>query len=179
MPRKLREEAPGAIHHVYARGNDRRLIFRDDTDRAIYLHHLGRAVKRFAWRCLAYCLMDNHLHLLVETPRPTLGPGMQQLQGTYAQRHNSRHDRSGHLFQGRYGAVRVTSDPQLWSVAAYVARNPVEAALCARPEEWRWSSHAAVLGLVTPPDWLDVPRLLTHFRARGGDARARYAHFVA
>ncbi|MDX6671359.1 MAG: REP-associated tyrosine transposase, partial [Solirubrobacteraceae bacterium] len=81
MPRKLRQDVEGGVHHVYARGNDGRLVYRDDLDRVMYLRMLGRVVRRNAWRCLAYCLMDNHLHLLIETPKPNLGSGMQWLHG--------------------------------------------------------------------------------------------------
>ena len=102
--------------------------------------------------------MDNHVHLLLETPQTNLGAGMQRLHGVYAQTHNKRHGRSGHVFQGRFGANRVTTDAQLWVTARYIARNPVEAGLCARPEEWQWSSHASILANAAPP-WLDRERL--------------------
>src|SRR3712207_7313843 len=127
MPRKPREEEPGAIHHVYARGNNRRLIYEDDRDRALYLAMLAAVVRRHEWHLLAYCLMDNHVHLLVETPRPNLGSGMQRLHGDYALLFNRRHERRGHLFQGRYGAKRVRDDAQLVTVLRYIADNPVEA----------------------------------------------------
>src|SRR5213082_2729696 len=120
MPRQLRQEVEGGIHHVYARGNDRRRIYLDDTDRRTYLFLLARVVLVKRWRCLAYCLMDNHLHLLVETPEANLGSGMQRLHSLYAQIHNERHGRCGHLFQDRFGSVRVLSDEQLWAVVAYV-----------------------------------------------------------
>ena len=135
---------PGGIFHVYARGNDRREIFVDDRDRRGYLDLLARVVERHGWLCLMYCLMANHVHLLVQTPKPNLGRGMQMLHGDYARAFNVRHRRVGHLFQGRYGATRVEDDAQLWMTVAYVALNPVEARLCKRPEEWVWSSHAAV-----------------------------------
>jgi putative transposase len=178
MPRKPREDVEGAVHHVYARGNDRRRIYYDDVDREMYLSMLGRVVVRSRWRCLAYCLMDNHVHLLIETPRANLGAGMQRLHGLYAQTHNERHGRSGHLFQGRYGAVRMISDGQLCTAAAYIARNPVEAGICDRPGQWRWSSHVAVLGRASR-SWLDVERLLEYFGAMGGDPRRRYCDLAA
>lgn len=163
---------------MYARGNDRRRVFRDDVDREIYLDMLGRVVLLTGWRCLAYCLMDNHVHLLLETPEPNLGMGMQRIHGVYAQTYNVRHGRSGHLFQGRYGAVRITSDIHLWGVAAYIARNPVEAGLCECPQRWPWSSHASTLGCRPSPAWLDIGRLLSYFRSMGGDPRERYAEMV-
>jgi putative transposase len=171
VPRKPREEVEGGVYHVYARGNDRRPIYLDDVDRRIYLAMLARTVRLTGWRCLAYCLMDNHVHLLVELVEANLAAGMQRLHGQYGQVHNRRHRRSGHLFQGRYGAVGVTSDAQLWSAVAYIVRNPVEAGLCSQPGAWPWSSHLATLGRA--PGWLDAARLLSYFDAAGGDDPSR------
>ena len=173
MPRKRREEVAGGIFHVYARGNDKRLIYRDDFDRDAYLRLLAGTVRRHRWRLLAFCLMENHVHLLIETPEANLGAGMQRLHSDYAHQFNLRHGRSGHVFQGRYGAVRVKSDEQLWAVAAYVAMNPVEAGLCDEPEEWCWGSHAAALSGHVPA-WLDIEGLFGYFAGAGGDPRERY-----
>ena len=159
MPRKHREDFEGAIHHVFARGNDRQPLFLTDSDRHIYLRMLRRVIVRMTWRCLAYCLMENHVHLLLETQLGNLSAGMQLLHGRYAQDFNRRHGRVGHRFQGRFGAVRVESDQQLWAAAAYIGRNPVAAGLCERAEEWRWSSFPATLGCEPAPQWLDVARL--------------------
>ena len=166
------------IHHVTARGNRRQLIYLDDLDREIYLLLLGQAVKRHQWACLAYCLMDNHVHLLIETPEAGLALGVQRMHGLYADTFNKRHGRSGHLFQGRYGAKRIESDEQLWVTARYIARNPVEAGLCGEPGAWVWSSHAAVLGAARPPAWLDVARLLGYFGINGGAPLAVYEAFI-
>lgn len=122
--------------------------------------------------------MGNHMHLLVETPEPNLGRGMQLLHGSYGQSFNRRHDAAGHVFGGRFKSVRVTTDPQLWVTTAYVIRNPVVAGLCRAPELWPWSSHAAVCNAVYP-SWLDVPRLLSYFAPVGGDPLQRYREFVA
>ena len=178
VPRKPREELAGAIHHVYARGNAKQLIYRDDTDRTRYLLLLGHVVLRQRWRCLAYCLMDNHVHLLIETPEPNLGRGMQRLHGLYAQAFNRRYSRTGHVFQGRFGAVRIRSDAQLLVAARYIARNPVDGGLCVEPADWPWGSHAAA-ATQHGPAWLDTPRLLDFFGQAGGEARRRYADFVA
>ncbi len=177
MPRKPREEAPGAVHHVFARGNDKQLIYRGDADRRAYLSLLQLTIVWARWRCLAYCLMDNHVHLLVETPDPNLGVGMQRLHGKYAREFNDRHGRSGHVFQGRFGSKRVTDDEQMWTAARYVARNPVEAGLCRDTAEWEWGSHGGVLA-GTAPGWLDVDRLMWYFAGAGGRARVRYRRLV-
>ena len=152
VPRKPRSEIAGGVHHVWARGNNKALLFHDDVDREGYLWLLGSVVVRHRWRCLSYCLMDNHMHLLVETPEPNLGDGMQRLHGDFGRGFNRRHARSGPVFQGRFGSKPVGSDEQLWTVAGYIAANPVEAGLCRSPEDWRWNSHACVVGRQAVPD---------------------------
>ena len=174
MPRKPREDFAGAIQHVYARGNNQRRIFLDDHDRRRYLRLLGHVVRAKRWRCLAYCLMDNHVHLLIETPEPNLGAGMQLLHGLYGWAHNKRHGTSGHVFQGRFGATRVTTDGQLLMTVAYIARNPVDAGRCAEVHSWRWSSHATI-GAGGAPAWLAIDRLRTYLAATGGDPSGAYA----
>jgi putative transposase len=170
-------EVEGGLHHVFARGVDRQRVFRDDVDRRSYLTLLGTVIERTNWRCLAFCLMENHVHLLLETPKPNLGQGMRLLQSSYARAFNVRYGRTGHLFQGRYGAVLIKSDPQLLAVISYIARNPVEARLCRTPDEWRWSSYRAAFSGPCP-EWLDVPRLLSYLDESTGDARGRYRELV-
>ncbi|HEV2813148.1 MAG TPA: transposase [Solirubrobacteraceae bacterium] len=178
MPRKPRELVAGGVYHVYARGNNRQSIFLDDLDRRAYLRHIEHVVLKRAWLCLAYCLMPNHVHLLVETPQPDLAVGMHWLHGAYARRFNRRHRRVGHLFQGRYGAVRIEDDAQLWMTAAYIARNPVAAGHCREPEDWEWSSHAATANADAPP-WLAANRLLEYLQgAAGGDPHERYGELT-
>jgi putative transposase len=179
MPRKPREEEAGAVHHVFARHNEQRLLYRDDADRRMYLKLLGGAVGRFGWRCMAYCLMPNHLHLLIETPQPNLGRGMQYLHGHYGRWFADRRGLAGHVFQGRYGAKRVGDDQQLWAVAAYIAANPVQAGLCRGPADWAWGSHAVVAGRARAPGWLDADRLLELLGSDSPGARRRYLIHVA
>jgi putative transposase len=177
MPRGPRQETSEFPLHVTARGNARQAIFVDDADREHYLRALGQVVRRERWRCLAFCLMPNHVHLLVETPEANLGVGMHRLQGGYAQAFNRRHNRVGHLFQGPYGASMVKDEGHLWMTVAYIARNPVTAGLCDDPRKWRWSSHGvAHRGRI--PFWLDHGRLLEHFQVLGGDPRVRYQQAV-
>src|SRR3712207_6255873 len=90
MPRKPRAEFEAGLHHVYAHANNREVLFADDLDRQAYLDLLATVVKDFEWRCLGYCLMDNHLHLIIETTQPNLSDGMRMLHGCYAQRFNRR-----------------------------------------------------------------------------------------
>ena len=157
---------------MFARGNRKQLIFADDRDHRVYLRLLGDAVRELHWICLSYCLMHNHVHLLIETPMANLSRGVQRLHGDYARYFNRRHDHQGHLFQGPFGAVRVRSDEQLWAVLRYIAMNPVDAGLSARPCDWRWGSWA------TAPDWLARGRLFEFLAASGGDPRQRYAELA-
>jgi putative transposase len=177
MPRKPRMEVADGIHHVWARGNDRQLLYRDDDDCELYLKLLGAVVGRKRWRFFAYCLMGNHLHLLMQTPDPNLGAGMQRLHGEYALLFNRRHRKVGHVFQGRFGSKPIEDDTQFWTTARYIARNPVEAGLCRDPTDWRWSSyHATLEG--TAPSWLDRARLLERFGTMGGDPHSTYRTLV-
>ena len=177
MPRKPRVELEDGIHHVWARGNNREPLFIDDDDRRLYLVLLGRVVIKRAWRFLSYCLMDNHIHMLLETPEPNLGRGLQALHGLYGQSFNERHGRVGHVFQGRFGSNPIDDDEEFWTIARYVARNPVEAGLCRDPAEWRWSSHRATLE-DSAPVWLDRGRLLERFGTMGGDPHSTYRAMV-
>jgi REP element-mobilizing transposase RayT len=166
------------LHHVYARGNGRQPIFLDDVDRRRYLTMLGEVAKLMGWRCLAYCLMGNHVHLLIETTEPNLGAGMHRLHMGYAKWFNERHGRDGHLFQGRFGSIRMKSEAQLRATVAYIARNPLEAGLCRRAEDWPWSGHRYVMRGEAPA-WLDVDRLLSFFSSTGGDPRRAYVALTA
>lgn len=178
MNRRERREQANGVFHVSARGNNRELLFYDDADRERYLKMLAAVVELTRWRCLSYCLMPNHIHLLLQTPTPNLGRGMQRLHGSYAQKLNARHGRCGHVFQGRYDAVPVEDDPQFWVAARYIARNPVKAGLCERPEDWRWGSHRAVVD-GSAPGWVDRPRLLELFSSAGGEPLERYVDFTS
>lgn len=159
MPRSPRIDIAGAIHHVHARGNNRQAIFGDEGDRHAYLALLEGIVLRYGWNCLTYCLMTNHVHLLIETPEPNLADGMRDLHGKYARYFNERHGAVGHLFQRRYGSELITDERYLATVVAYIALNPVAAGLCKRPEAWPWSSHRATL-VKRRIRWLATERLL-------------------
>jgi REP element-mobilizing transposase RayT len=173
VARPLRIEFPGALYHVTSRGNDRAPVFLVDSDRRQFLETLGEVVGRCGWRCHAYCLMTNHYHLLVETPRANLSAGMRHVNGLYTQRFNRRHERVGHVFQGRFHAVLVERETHFLELARYVVLNPVRAGLVRRAEDYRWSSLRASLGFEPIPSWLTPGELVRHF----GSA-ARYLEFV-
>jgi REP element-mobilizing transposase RayT len=130
----------GRLFHVTARGVDRAAIFRDDADRRTFLTLLADCVRRFRWRCHAFCLMGNHYHLVVEPPElAALSAGVHRLNGVYAQRFNRKHGRSGHLFGDRYSTWLVHDEAHYEATCAYVLANPVRAGLCDDPDEWPWS----------------------------------------
>lgn len=179
MARPLRLEFPGAVYHVTSRGDRREPIFFEDGDREVFLGLLGREVQQQGWWLYAYCLMDNHYHLLVETPEPNLSRGMRRLNGVYTQAFNRRHGLVGHLFQGRYKAIVVDRDSYLLELSRYVVLNPVRAGLVEDPADWVWSSYGATVGVAPAPDWLAAGALLRLFRKGVAAARRTYARFVA
>lgn len=150
VARQLRIQYAGAIYHLMSRGDRREEIFRDDLDRKSLLQALGAVCEKTGWHVHAYCLMSNHLHLVVETPRPNLIEGMKWLLGTYTMRFNRRHKLSGHLFAGRYKSLLIdgTSPGYLRAACDYVHLNPVRAHLLGRRErlqKYRWSSYPSYL----------------------------------
>jgi putative transposase len=179
VARPLRIEFAGALYHVTARGNERKPIVRDDVDRELWLQRLERVCSRFGWLVYAYCLMDNHFHLLVETPVPNLARGMRELNGVYAQHFNLRHGRSGHLFGGRYGALLVKRDSHLLEGARYVVLNPERMEdPTVRYDRYRWSSYRATAGICPAPDFLAHERLLELFAPERAEAQRLYRAFV-
>ena len=179
MSRPIRIEFPDALYHVTARGDRREDIFEDDQDRQEFLSILEQVITQFNWTCYAWCLMDNHYHLLIQTPDGNLSKGMRQLNGVYTQASNRRHRRVGHLFQGRFKAILVDSDAYLLELARYVVLNPVRAAMVKKPADWQWSSYRASVGLVPAAPWLAADGLLALFAKRRSLAQQRYAQFVA
>jgi REP element-mobilizing transposase RayT len=166
MARKLRVQYPGAIYHVMNRGDRREPIFQDDIDRQRFLVTLGQACDKTSWQVHAYCLMENHFHLVVETPRANLVAGMKWFLGTYTSRFNRRHKFFGHLFSGRYKALLVdgSGNGYLRTVCDYVHLNPTRAKLLADEQPLRgyaWSSYGHYLQAPSQrPAWLRVDRLL-------------------
>ena len=178
MARPLRIEYPGALYHITTRGNARRPIFKDDRDRFLFLDILHRVSDRYHWLCHAYCLMDNHYHLVVETPEGNLSVGMRQINGIYTQMYNRRHRRTGHLFQGRYKAILVDKESHLLEVCRYVVLNPVRAKAVDHPGRWKWSSYGGTAGIGKPHPALTTDWVLGQFNDRRAAAEKRYREFV-
>jgi putative transposase len=178
MARPLRIEYPGAVYHVTSRGNARQAIFRDDRDRQSLLDVLAAVVGRAKWLCHAYCLMENHYHLLLETPEGNLSRGMRQLNGVYTQAFNRRHGTVGHVYQGRFKAILVARESHLLERCRYVVLNPVRAGVANAPGQYPWSSYRAPVGRVRRPAFLTVAWVLGQCGKRTGEAQRRYRDFV-
>ena len=178
MARPLRIEYDGALYHVTSRGNEKKPIFRDEEGRKVFLTVLKYVNDRYNWLCHAYCLMNNHYHIVIETPDGNLSKGMRQLNGVYTQIFNRRHHRVGHIFQGRYKAIVIQKESHLIEVCRYVVLNPVRAKTVKSPEEWRWSSYRATAGFEKPHSCLTIKWVLGQFGSKIGQARQRYREFV-
>lgn len=180
MARRPRLQFPGAIYHVMSRGNRKHEIFDDDDDRRRFLKILGQAVKRYEVRCFEYCLMRNHYHILMDTPRGNLSRALQHLNGCYAQSSNRRHGRTGHVFEGRFRSILIDRETYLRRAARYVVLNPGRAGLVTDPGAYAWSSYRATAGLAPAPPFLFTDWCAWAF---GGtcreDACERYRAYVA
>ena len=178
MARQLRLDFEGALHHVFNRGNNRQTIFRSDPDRKLFLKLLGECALRFGWLVHVYTLMTNHFHIVIETPLGDLSRGMKELQGKYATYFNKKHRRTGSLFEGRFKSQLVEKESYLLELARYTVLNPVRAKMVERPEDYRWSSYRAMVGLEAAPEWLTTSWLLQHFGVTLDQQRAEYRKFV-
>jgi len=172
MPRKPRVEFEGAVYHVMCRGDHAEPIYQDDADRQAFLACLEEACAKTEWRVHAYVLMDNHYHVLLETPQANLVAGMHWLQGTYTGRYNRRHRLHGHLFQGRYKPLLIEPDDDQYflHVSSYIHLNPVRAKIVdaarAGLESYRWSSFPGYAAPRRRPGWLCVQRVLAALELR-------------
>lgn len=178
MTRPLRIEFPGALYHVTARGDRRKLIFIDEADRQIWLDVLSLVCKRFNFVIYAYCQMGNHYHIMLETVEGNLAQGMRQLNSLYSQEFNRRHKLVGHVLQGRYKSILVQKESYLLQLSRYVVLNPVRAGLVAMPGDWPWSSYNATMGRCLAPDWQSVDWLLSQFGDVPDPAREHYQAFL-
>ena len=176
MARPLRIVFPGAWYHVTNRGLERRAIFRSVVDDDRFFELIAQVSVRFEVEVHAFCLMGNHYHLLVRTPRGNLSDAMRHLDGVYTQRFNRAHRRDGPLFRGRFACVLVQADRHLVCAARYIHLNPVEARIVDRPEDWLRSSYRAYVDPRHAPSWLHTRVVLGWFGSPGG--RERHREFV-
>ncbi len=161
MARQWRIEYEGALYHVMSRGNEGRLIHTDDGDRRMFLDVLGEMSERFEIDLHSWVLMSNYYHLLLKTRRSNLSKGMQWLGATYTRRFNLKHQRVGHLFQGRFKSLLVENDSYLFRLSCYIHRNPLRAKLVKRLADYEWSSYRAYAYGEPGPEWLETGLILS------------------
>lgn len=178
MGRPLRIEYPGALYHVTSRGNEKRRIFRQDSDRLWFLRMLEEYHDRYGILIHNYVLMDNHYHLVIETPRGNLLKVMHGLNGGYTGYFNRKHDRVGHLFQGRYTGILIDKESYLLQLSRYLNLNPVVAKIVERPEQYKWSSYNGFIRESKQLWWVEYRWLLSQFGRDKKGARRRYKEFV-
>lgn len=177
MARPLRIEYPGAFYHITSRGNEHQDIFKSDTERERFLSYLESAAERYGAVIHIYCLMSNHYHLLLETPEENLSQIMRHINGAYTTYFNTKRQRAGHLFQGRYKAIIIDADEYAGELSRYIHLNPVRAGIVNRPEAYRWSSYQYYNGK-KPPKWLKVDFILSYFGRGKSKAQEKYREFV-
>jgi putative transposase len=178
VPVRERPQEPGGWYSLGVRGVRQLLIAFDDRDHLRFRQLFAITIHRFDWRCAAWCLMPNHVHMLVQIAEANLSNGMFFLNHSYSRYLNRRHGYRGHAFDRRFYSELIETDAHLFEVARYVVLNPVRAGLCQSPEEWTSSSHGAVLGLDSQP-FVDTDWLLGHFGRTRERAIENYARFVA
>ena len=178
MARPLRIEFSGAFYHVTSRGNERKPVFKSKRDRERFISYLASATERYGAVVHVYCLMDNHYHLFLETPRGNLSQIMHHINGAYTTYFNLKRDRSGHLFQGRYRAILVDADEYAVELSRYIHMNPVRAGIALNPEEYKWSSCQYYTGKIKSPGWLEENLILGYFGKKRKSACKRYKDFV-
>lgn len=178
MARKPRIHVAGALYHVILRGNNGQPIFGDDTDRHKLEELIAEGARRFGYCLLGYCWMGNHIHAAIRVGRVSLSTSMHNLSFRYTGYFNWRHQRIGHVFQGRYRAILVDSDSYLLQLIRYIHLNPVRAGIVREPGGWAWSSHRVYLGQAGAPVWLEPEMVLEQFSTRTDRARAAYRRYM-
>ncbi|MFH0802357.1 MAG: transposase [bacterium] len=178
MSRPLRLEFEGAFYHIAARGNEQKVIFSDTADRKHFLELLERAHLKYGAIFHAYVLMDNHYHLILETPNPQLSKIVHLINTAYTVYFNLKYQRSGHLFQGRYHAIVIEQDQYLLALSRYLHLNPVRAKIVKNPKDYPWSSYAGYISKEPKKAWLWTDLVLSQVSNNKADAKKRYQEFV-
>ncbi len=177
MPRKPRIEIGGGLYHIISRGNNRKKIFRSHDDYLKFTRILEQQKTKLPFYLYAYCLMPNHVHLLIERRDDPVSRIMQRVLTTYSQYHNRKYKKVGHLFQDRYKALLCQTDRYLGELVRYIHLNPVRARMVKRPEHFEYSGHRAYLGL-DRTGLVDTEPVLRHFGATKKRAVEAYTRFV-
>jgi REP element-mobilizing transposase RayT len=171
---------PTGLYHIYSRGNYRQLIFLDEDHYEKYVALIDRIARRRRWRLLDWCLMPNHVHLLIQLEDGGLSDGMRELNGCFSRWSNQQTGRTGtgHLVKNRFGSRHAIREGHLWSLLSYLPLNPVRADLVQRPEDWLWGGYRATIGLEHPRPFHDPAGLLRLFGEERAEALRRYIAHV-
>lgn len=178
MGRPLRIEYPGALYHITSRGNERKKIFLDDGDRTQFLDILADYHRRYDICIHSFALMENHYHLILETPQGNLLKVMHGINGRYTGYFNRKCRRTGHLFQGRYKGILVDKDAYLLQLSRYVHLNPAKAGIVEKPEHYLWSSYRGFIGKGKRYEWVEYSWILEQFGTDEQKASRDYKIFV-
>lgn len=177
MSRPLRIQYADAFYHITSRGNEQKPIFKADKDRERFLSYLESAHERYGAIIHAYCLMDNHYHLLLETPWANLSEILHHINGAYTVYFNIRRQRSGHLFQGRYRAILVEKDVYCQELSRYIHLNPFRAGMVKNLRDYPWSSYRDYIGMSKTP-WVETGNILGYFDSMKHRAQRKYLRYV-
>jgi putative transposase len=178
MARQLRMEFEGAFYHITSRGNQRASVYFEDADKDRFLEILRRTKERYGYLLHAYALMDNHYHLMIETPKANISQTMQNINTSYTVYINKKYGRSGHLFQGRFKGIIVDKDEYLVTLSRYIHLNPVRAGIVQKPEEYRWTSYRFYIGKSNRETLADTGDTLARYSEKKGEAVRAYRKFV-
>jgi REP-associated tyrosine transposase len=159
MPPSPRDSAPG-LQHVWVNATGKEMYYVDEVDRLAWIRRLVQTIERHGWTCIAFCQMTTHVHLVLAIPDWSLPIGMKVLNLEYSKDFNARHGRAGQFVRRRYGSRRIENGRDLLAAFAYVVLNPVEAGMCPRAEDWRWSSYATTLGISRDFPFVDASLVL-------------------
>ncbi len=180
MARPVRYEYPGGVYYIRSRGKGFEAIFRGEEDRQTFLDILAETVYRFKWLCYSYCLLNDHYHLILETPQGNLSRGMRQINGLYTQVFNRKYHRHGSLFGGRFRSVIFEKARYLLPLNRHMVLNPIRAGLSNTPESWKWSSYRSTIEEDTSPPFLSTQTLLSRFSSSNRAlAIRRYKEFIS
>jgi len=175
MVRKKREWYIGAKYHIMCRGNHRNDLFRDEEDYQVYLNILKEIKEKIEYEIYCYCLMTNHVHMVIETGEISIGNIMKRINMIYSIYFNKKYNLIGHLFQDRYRSELIEEDKYILEVSRYIHLNPVRANMVKKPEDYEWSSYSMFIGL-SKEKIINSQKILSYFRT--GKNRERYRNFV-
>lgn len=178
MARPLRIEYENAFYHIIQRGLEKRSIFRGDKDKTRFLQYLSESHSKHRLICHAYCLMDNHYHLIIQTPGANLTKIMHYINASYVMYYNKKNKRTGPLYQGRYKSILVEADEYLYHLSRYIHLNPLKVRMVKKPEDYNWSSYRYFIRNEIPKKWLEIDFILSDFASAPKKAGRAYEKFV-